>query len=159
MPIWVRITSKNTKARYLLLWLKTKTESKWALTKLQAAIATQMWCNQFETSQCFLTSQVDWNATGMGLCLYESNWDCWDLQREAFIAVWFPLCRGPLAMASKIRQLWIGKMSSPKHWKQVIWERYIGEIWNASGFAVLLVWSNHFGDSHWYPHGTKKLFV
>lgn len=43
----------------------TKTDSKWALTKIQAAIATQRWCNQFESTKCFLTSQADWNATGM----------------------------------------------------------------------------------------------
>lgn len=159
MPIRVRIISKNTKCRYLLLLLKTKTDSKWALTKLQATITTQMWCNQFETTKCFLTSQVAWDATDMGLCPYGSNSDCWELLREAFTAVWFSACRGRLAMASKIRWLWIGKMSSPKHWKQKIWERYIGEIWKASGFAVLLIWSDLFGDSHWYTQGTKKLFV
>lgn len=43
----------------------TKTDSKWALTKIQAAIATQRWCNQFESTKCFLTSQANWNATGM----------------------------------------------------------------------------------------------
>lgn len=153
MPIWVRITSKKTKSRYLLLLLTQKQ------TLNEHHKDTGCNCNPKVMQPVWKYKMFPNFSSRLECYWYESNCDCWELQREAFTAVWFSVCRGHLAMASKIRQLWIGKMSSPKHWKQKIWERCIGEIWKASGCTVLLVWSDNFGDSHWYPQGTKKLLV
>lgn len=154
MLVW--ITSESTKSRYLLL-LITLRVSKLALTKLHAVTATQRWCNQFKTTKPFLISQVAWGNIDLGLHLYESNCVCKKVKRSLYCKCAQRMMIGHrrqcrMAQNRKLCQ-------SPKYWNQQIWVRYTEKIWKASAFAVLLLWSAHFGDSHWYTQGSARLFV